>query len=104
MASAVLHYAPTIKEVAAHYKIPASVLAGLIQIESAGDPNATSSAGARGLTQFIPSTAKGYGVQFGSSHAAKRSQIFGAAKYLVDLGYHNDPKTALARYNGGPGN
>jgi len=86
------------------YKVPRRVLKGLIKVESGGDPNAVSGAGARGLTQFMPGTAKGYGVQFGSSPGAQRSQVLGAAHYLHDLGFSKDPKLALSSYNAGPGN
>jgi hypothetical protein len=86
------------------FRIPEAVLKGLIDIESSGNPNAVSSAGARGLTQFMPATARSYGVRFGSSRGAVRSQIYGAARYLADLGYAKNPRKALASYNAGPGN
>jgi hypothetical protein len=86
------------------YGIPGYILAGLIEVESGWDPNAVSSAGAFGITQFMPGTAAGYGVRAGSSHGAVASQIMGAAHYLVDLGYKKDRMFALAAYNGGPGN
>lgn len=86
------------------YGVPVNVQQGLVKVESGGDPNAQSSAGARGLTQFMPGTAKGYGVQFGSSPGAQRSQILGAAHYLHDLGFSKNPKLALSSYNAGPGN
>jgi soluble lytic murein transglycosylase-like protein len=82
--------------------VPAEVLLGLVSVESGGKEGLTSSAGAGGLTQFMPGTAKTYGVDTRPGHA--RSQIIGAAKYLKALGYDKDPKHALAAYNGGPGN
>jgi membrane-bound lytic murein transglycosylase B len=82
--------------------VPAPVLLGLVEIESGGVPGRTSSAGAHGITQFMPGTAPSYGVNTAPGH--EWSQILGAAKYLNDLGYQKDPRRALAAYNGGPGN
>lgn len=100
----VLRWAAEAQRAARKYGIPAAVLLGLIEVESGGDPNAVSSAGARGLTQFMPGTAPGYDVRYGSSAAATRSQIEGAARYLVALGWADDRRNALASYNAGPGN
>lgn len=80
--------------------VPAHVLLGLIEVESGGDRWAVSSAGARWSTQFIPGTAAAYGVTGDSV----RSQVFGAARYLRDLGYAQNPTKALASYNAGPNN
>jgi hypothetical protein len=98
----VLKYVHEAQAAGTKYGIPADVLLGLIRVESGGNPNSTSSAGAQGLTQFIPGTARSYGVQFGSSASAIRSQVEGAARYLHDLGYSQDPRAALAKYNAGP--
>lgn len=86
------------------FGVSPGVLLGLIEVESGFNPTAVSSAGARGLTQFIPSTARSYGVRYGGSTRAQKSQIFGAAKYLRDLGAGRNLKLALASYNAGPGN
>ena len=95
-------YKPLIQEASRKYGVPARVLAGLIDVESRGNINAISPVGAFGLTQFMPGTAKSYGVRRGDA----RSQIMGAAKYLKDLGYGKAGRTkfALGAYNGGPGN
>lgn len=82
--------------------IPASVLLGLTRIESGGREGLTSSAGAGGLTQFMPGTAREYDVDVRPGHA--RSQLLGAGRYLKALGFEKDPEYALAAYNGGPGN
>jgi soluble lytic murein transglycosylase-like protein len=100
----VLAFAAAARRASARWHIPVAVLLGLISVESAGNPLAVSSAGARGSTQFMPGTAKGYGVQFGNSAHAIDTQVDGAAHYLHDLGYAKDPRKALASYNGGPGN
>lgn len=94
-------YAALAKQAAAKWGVPASVLLGLIDVESGGNPVAVSSAGAQGSTQFMPDTAAQYGVQFGTSPAAIESQVDGAAHYLHDLGYATDPTKALASYNAG---
>lgn len=93
------HYAEV-----AHRKypdIPTSVLMSDQRQESGFDPNAVSSAGAFGRSQFIPSTAAEYGVRPGSSKQAKRSQAVGQAHYLHDLGFAQNPQKALSSYSGG---
>lgn len=74
-------YADAIQQAAQKYGIPADLLAGMIASESGFDPNAISSVGARGIAQFIPSTAQQYGVDVNNP----TSSIFGAAHYLSDL-------------------
>lgn len=77
-----------------------SLLAALQEQESGFNPNAVSSANAFGRTQFIPSTAKIFGVKPGSSRKAQRSQVRGAAQYLKQLGVNEDPRKALGGYFG----
>jgi murein DD-endopeptidase MepM/ murein hydrolase activator NlpD len=98
--SSVTRWAPLAEKYGKRFGVPASTLLGLIQVESGGNPHAVSPAGAQGLTQFMPGTAHGYKVKPWDP----ASSIRGAAQYLSDLGYHKDPRTALAKYNGGPGN
>jgi hypothetical protein len=84
------------------YGIPASVLMSLMGQESDyGANTGPSSAGAFGVTQFIPSTAQTYGVVPGSSKKALTSQVEGAAHLLSDLGFKKDPQSALSGYSGG---
>ncbi|WP_200876077.1 lytic transglycosylase domain-containing protein [Ruegeria halocynthiae] len=80
---------------------PALVLA-VISVESAGRENAVSSAGAQGLMQLMPATAKRFGVQ-NSLHPAQN--ISGGVKYLNWLmgEFDNDPILVLAGYNAGEG-
>jgi hypothetical protein len=74
------------------YGLRPSHLAGQQEQESGRDPNVGhSSAGAFGLTQFIPSTAASYGVQEGSDKKSLKTQIAGQAKYMSDLGATKDP-------------
>lgn len=89
---------------AKRYHLPARVLKAQQQTESNFNPDAVSSAGAFGLTQFMPGTAPGYGVQRGHSHHQVATQIRGQAKYLAELGGRKNLAGALASYAGGPGN
>jgi murein DD-endopeptidase MepM/ murein hydrolase activator NlpD len=82
------------------YGIPAHVLAGQIEVESGNQPHQISSAGAFGRTQFIPSTAREYGVKPGDSRAAVKSQYRGQAKYLHDLGGSKDRAHLIAALGG----
>jgi membrane-bound lytic murein transglycosylase D len=77
-------------------------------IESALRPNAVSRAGAAGLWQIMPITAKGLGLEVNSLVDDRRSPIKSsnaAAKYLKDLyNMYDDWSLAIAAYNCGPGN
>lgn len=78
---------------------PAFVLA-VIGVESAGNPDAVSKAGATGLMQLIPDTAKRFGVKEITDPA---QNIAGGAAYLDWLlaEFGHDPLLALAGYNAG---
>lgn len=77
-------------------------------IESAINPNAVSRAGAVGLWQFMPATAKGLGLEINSLVDERRDPILSsrnAARYLKQLyNIYNDWSLAIAAYNCGPGN
>lgn len=77
-----------------------------IHQESGWNPNAVSSAGARGLTQFMPGTAREFNVQTGQSSQAVRSQIRGQVLYMNYLlkMFNGDLTYALQAYNWGQGN
>jgi soluble lytic murein transglycosylase-like protein len=81
--------------------IPVSVLMAQIRQESGFQPVNESSAGAEGLSQFIPSTAASYGVKYGAGRREQQSQVTGQAHYLHDLGFAGDPQSALSSYSGG---
>ena len=80
---------------------PALVLA-LISVESAGNGDAVSSAGAQGLMQLMPATAARFGV---TDRADPVENIKGGVAYLAWLMDHfdNDPILVLAGYNAGEG-
>lgn len=81
-----------------HY--PASLLASQQLHESNFNPGAVSSAGAKGISQFIDSTASQYGVHAGTDKPAVKSQIRGQARYMKDLGAPANSAQALGRYLG----
>jgi Transglycosylase SLT domain len=80
---------------------PALVLA-VIGIESAGNSEAVSHAGAVGLMQLIPATAKRFGVTDSTDPV---QNIQGGVAYLDWLlkEFDNDPVLVLAAYNAGEG-
>lgn len=80
---------------------PALVLA-VIAVESAGRPEAVSSAGAQGLMQLIPATAARFGV---TDSFDPTQNIAGGVKYLDWLMGHfeRDAVLAIAAYNAGEG-
>ncbi|AWD21231.1 lytic transglycosylase domain-containing protein [Fuscovulum blasticum] len=80
---------------------PALVLA-VMGIESAGRADAVSSAGATGLMQLMPDTARRFGV---ADSTVPAQNIKGGVAYLDWLldEFDNDPLMVLAAYNAGEG-
>lgn len=95
-------YDPLIEQAAARNGLDPALLHGLIEQESAFDPNATSSAGAAGLTQLMPGTASSMGV---ANPLNPAESIEGGARYLGQLmsEFAGNTEDALAAYNAGPG-
>jgi soluble lytic murein transglycosylase-like protein len=95
-------YAAEIDAAAARHGLDPALLRALIRAESNFDPNAGSHAGAQGLAQLMPGTARALGV---TNPFDPAQSVEGGAKYLrrqLDA-FGGDPRLALAAYNAGPG-
>ena len=92
-----------IDKAASMFNIPAKLIKSVIQKESNFNPNAVSHAGASGLMQLMPATARGLGVKNVFDPA---DNIIAGSKYLRQMldRYDNNLELALAAYNAGPGN
>lgn len=86
--------------VAARHDISAALLEAVVWQESRWRPEAVSRAGARGLTQLMPGTARDLGV----NPDDPRANLEGGARYLkMQLNtFGGDIVKALAAYNAGP--
>ncbi len=96
-----------ISDKAAAAGIPQGLIEGMIMQESRGDTYRkgkllTSPAGAQGLAQFMPKTAKQYGVDVKS----EESSVNGMIKYVSALlrQFGGDVEKAIMAYNAGPDN
>ncbi len=93
-------FAAAVEAAAARRRIDPKLLHALVTVESAYRPHAVSSAGAGGLTQLMPQTAKALGVTDRFDAAAN---LAGGADYLArQLVRFGDLRLALAAYNAGP--
>ena len=83
-------------------KVDAALIHAVISVESGYNPSARSRAGAVGLMQLMPKTAKRYGVK---NRLDPEQNIHGGARYLRDLKlqFDNDLQLVLAAYNAGEG-
>lgn len=91
-----------ITKASATFGIPEKMIRSVIQQESNFNSNAVSSAGATGLMQLMPATAKYLGV---TNTTDPEQNIMAGTKYLKQmLNQFGDYKTMLAAYNAGPGN
>lgn len=94
-------YLPHIYAAEARYALPVGLLDALVWIESRYNPLAVSKAGAAGLGQLMPGTARELGV---INRFDPLENLSGAAKYLrLMLDRFGGVHLALAAYNAGPG-
>jgi soluble lytic murein transglycosylase-like protein len=102
-ASRLSRLAPLIEGAARRHNVPVELICGVILQESGGNHRAVSSAGAKGLMQLMPGTAKRFGVTDPYNPA---QNIEGGTKYLRWLldRFDGNIELALAGYNAGEGN
>jgi soluble lytic murein transglycosylase-like protein len=94
---------PVILRAAQKYGVDAGLIRAVIKAESDFNPQAVSHAGARGLMQLMPSTARSLGV---IDSFDPEQNVMAGTRFLKDLlqRYGGDVDSALAAYNWGPGN
>ena len=106
-----LEYENVIRGHAANHHLDPALLAAVVYVESRFDPNAESPAGAIGLMQLLPDTAKGIALRTGGHRFVVADlrdpeiNVRYGSWYLDHLTrrYH-DLRTALAAYHAGQGN
>lgn len=91
-----------VREAAGTYDLPRALLYAVIHAESGGETAAASHAGALGLMQLMPATARAMGVE---DPLDPRQNVLGGARYLDRLmeRYEGRLRLTLAAYNAGPG-
>jgi soluble lytic murein transglycosylase len=106
-----LAYESIVRGHAENYRLEAALLAAVIYQESKFDPDARSDAGAVGLMQLRPDTARGIALRTGGSRFRvddltnpEINVRYGSwyLRHLLDK--YDDEETALAAFNAGQGN
>ena len=94
-------YAPMLARAAQRWNVSASLLAAQLYAESGFNPYARSHAGAQGIAQFMPATARAYGL----SNPYDAAEAIDAQAHLMRdlLRRFGSVPLALAAYNAGPG-
>jgi hypothetical protein len=91
----------TIRAASIRFKVSAALLSAQLKQESGFDPHARSSAGAQGIAQFMPATARAVGL---SNPFDPDQAIPAQAKLMAaHLRQFGSVPLALAAYNAGPG-
>jgi hypothetical protein len=94
-------YRDPVARAASRFNVSASLLAAQLYVESGFNPFAVSPAGARGIAQFMPGTARAYGLRDPFDPAAA---IQAQGRLMRDLlRRFGTVPLALAAYNAGPG-
>jgi soluble lytic murein transglycosylase-like protein len=91
-----------IRQAATRHGLDPLLFESLVAAESGFDPSVVSSAGAQGLAQLMPATARMLGV---SNPFDPAQNLEGGARYLAQMmrQFNGDVRLALAAYNAGPG-
>jgi soluble lytic murein transglycosylase-like protein len=94
-------YADKVAELSARFDLSPALIEAVVWQESRWRDGAVSSAGARGLAQLMPGTAREMGVDPDDPYA----NLEGGARYLREQldRFDGDLEKALAAYNAGPG-
>jgi soluble lytic murein transglycosylase-like protein len=93
---------PLIAQAEVRQRLPRGLLAAIVQVESAGKPHRISPAGAMGLGQLMPDTARMLGV---SDPFDTEQNIDGASRLMAShlARFRRRLPLAIAAYNAGPG-
>jgi len=91
-----------IREAAKYYRLPPALIKALIAAESSFNPKAISPAGAIGLMQLMPATAKAMHI---NNPFSPRQSIYGGTRYIRTLAnqFNGNLVPTIASYNAGPG-
>lgn len=94
-------YAPVIRKHASAHGLSPDLVSAVMRVESCYDSRAVSRAGARGLMQLMPGTARDLGVH---DSFDPDQNIGGGVRYLSMMlrRFNQDLKLGLAAYNAGP--